>query len=190
MNPIPVLLAAFGIGLAAAAAADHAAEVGKPGDVTPLFDCSYINFAYGFVMSGWYVDADGGIYRYAHDSKGRWMPESVTEAGVGYRMQADLERQYAARERIGSVDDAVLQAMAGRIPAAAGGKVGHADGGARDAGSSSCTAYLADPGKARYRKVELGSLPGANDGVTSNTSADANALLEWLRSLRRKQSTD
>ncbi|HZX90266.1 MAG TPA: hypothetical protein VFE67_06460, partial [Rudaea sp.] len=69
------------------------------------------------------------------------------------------------------------------IDAAGSGKLTIADGGARDAGSSGCHAYVHDAAHKRYRDIELGSDGGVSDMRTTNDAPEAQQLLKWLRSV-------
>jgi hypothetical protein len=69
------------------------------------------------------------------------------------------------------------------IDAAGAGKLAVADSGARDAGSSSCHAYVHDAARKRYRDIELGSDGGVSDMRTTNDAPAAQQLLKWLRSV-------
>jgi len=66
---------------------------------------------------------------------------------------------------------------------AASGAITTVDTGTRDAGSSSCHAYLADAAGTRYRDVELGSDGGVADTRVVNAAPEAQQLLDWLRAI-------
>jgi len=77
----------------------------------------------------------------------------------------------------------VLAGNKALIDAAGSGKLSVADGGARDAGSSGCHAYVHDAARKRYRDIELGSDKGVSDVRTINDAPEAQQLLKWLQSI-------
>ena len=179
---ILMILAVVLAPLPALAQTSASAQLAPTSAITPVFDCFHINFAWGFSLAGKLVDSDGSIYSY-RKTKPAWLPQEVVENGVRYLGDADLQAKYAEREKGGSIDPKTLAEKIALIEAAAKGKVVNEDGGARDAGSSSCHAYVRDAAKARYRDVDLGSDGGVNDVRTRNDAAQAQDLLAWLKSV-------
>lgn len=178
---ISIIFAATLAPLSALAQTPASAQPASAPAVTPVFDCFHINFAWGFSLAGKLVDSDGTIYSY-RKTKPAWLPHEVVENGVRYLSEADLQAKYAEREKSGNIDAKTLAEKTALIDAAGKGKVVHEDGGARDAGSSSCHAYVRDAAKARYRDVDLGSDGGVNDVRSRNDAAPAQDLLTWLKS--------
>ena len=149
---------------------------------SPVFDCYAINFAWGFAMSGKFINSDGAIYSY-RKTKQSWLAHDITENAIRYISDADLQAKYVEREKSGSVDAQTLTGKTALIDPASKGNVVQMDGGARDAGSSSCHAYVHDAAKARYRDVDLGSDGGVSDMRTKNDAPQAQDLLIWLKSI-------
>jgi hypothetical protein len=150
--------------------------------VRPVFDCYHINYAWGFSLSGRFIDQDGTVYTYTKPKKA-WMSRAIHEDGADYLHDADLQTKLTERTKAGSIDASILQQKMGLVDAAAKGKVVPLDGGARDAGSSSCHAYIYDANKARYRDINLGSDNGVNDVRLKNDSPQAQELLQWLATI-------
>lgn len=148
----------------------------------PLFDCFAMNSAWGFTLSGRFIAADGSIFSYGRRGKA-WLATPVREEGARYYAEADLQDKFIDGRRTGNVDAAALADNAALIEAAAAGKLVIADGGARDAGSSGCHAYVHDAARRRYRDIDLGSDGGVNDTRTTNDAPAAQQLLNWLRSV-------
>lgn len=179
---IPMILAATLAPLSAFAQTPVSAQPASTSAITPVFDCFHINFAWGFSLSGKFIDSDGTIYSY-RKTRAAWLPHEIVENGGRYLGEADLQAKYAEREKSGSVDAKSLADKSALIEAAATGKTVSEDGGARDAGSSSCHAYVRDAAKARYRDVDLGSDGGVNDVRIRNNATQAQDLLAWLKSV-------
>ena len=148
----------------------------------PVFDCFRVNSAWGFALSGTVVDRHGGIYRYSMGGKG-WAPPSTQVDGARYYRDADLRAKFADAKGNGSVDAKALVENTALIVKSAEGKILRTDTGTRDAGSSTCHAYIHDETQQRYRDVELGSDGGVSDMRDSNDAAEAQTLLAWLKSI-------
>jgi hypothetical protein len=150
--------------------------------LVPVFDCFAMNSAWGFTLSGKLIDTSGNVFRYGRHGKA-WLAMPVVEGKSKYYSEADLQEKFSDARRTGQVEAATLAENTALIDAAGAGKVGIEDGGARDAGSSSCHAYVHDATHKRYRDIELGSDGGVNDMRTTNDAAEAQQLLKWLRSV-------
>jgi hypothetical protein len=148
----------------------------------PLFDCYAMNSAWGFTLSGKLIDADGTIYSYGRRGEA-WLARPAAEQGASYYTEAALREKFTDARRSGSVDAAVLAEKSKLIEAAGAGKLSIADGGARDAGSSGCHAYVRDTSARRYRDIDLGSDAGVSDQRSVNDAPAAEQLLTWLRSI-------
>jgi hypothetical protein len=151
--------------------------------IRPVFDCYHINYAWGFSLSGRFVDANGTVYTYTKPKKA-WMAHAIRESGAAYLTDADLAAKLAERTKIDNIDPHLLAQKMTLIDAAAKGKITPMDGGARDAGSSSCHAYVYDSAKMRYRDIDLGSDSGVSDVRVKNDSAAAQELMQWLATLK------
>jgi hypothetical protein len=178
----PMILAIALAPLSAFAQTPASTQPASAPAITPVFDCFHINSAWGFSLAGKFIDSDGTIYSY-RKTKSAWLPHEIVENGVRYLTEADLQAKYVEREKSGSIDAKTLADKNALIEAAANGKLVREDGGARDAGSSSCHAYIRDAAKARYRDIDLGSDGGVNDVRSRNDAAQAQDLLVWLKSV-------
>jgi hypothetical protein len=171
-----------------AAAAKEAGSPAKPAaaesvlPAEPVFDCYHVNSAWGYVLAGKFVDAQGNIWSYGKRGQA-WLPALVKEQDQVYLKETELREKYTEVKPAGSVDAKVLADKSVAIAAAAAGAVTRADTGTRDAGSSSCHAYIHDAPHARYRDVELGSDRGISDVRITNSAPEAQELLVWLASL-------
>ncbi len=168
--------------VAAAAQAPATAPKSTSAIATPVFDCFHINSAWGFSMSGRFIDGDGTIYSYQRKVPA-WLPHEVVEGDSRYLRDEDLQSKYAGREKVGSVVASELDLHRASIAAAAEGKLVPAGPAANDAGSSTCHAYVRDAGKNRYRDVNLGTDGGVSDVPLRNDSAQAQQLISWLKTI-------
>ena len=184
MTIAPIIALALSAALAAVASAqaDDAEAPATAQTLVPVFDCFAMNSAWGFTLSGKLVDVDGNVFSYGRRGKA-WLAMPVMEGSAKYYSETDLQDKFSDARRTGHVDAAVLAGNTALIDAAGAGKLAVADGGARDAGSSGCHAYVHDAARKRYRDIELGSDGGVSDMRTTNEAAEAQQLLKWLRSV-------
>lgn len=184
MTVAPIIALALSAALAAgtpAQAGDAETPVAAQ-TLVPLFDCFAMNSAWGFTLSGKLIDAGGNVFSYGRRGKA-WLAMPVMEGSAKYYSEADLQDKSSDARRTGQIDAATLAANTALIDAAGAGKLAVADGGARDAGSSGCHAYVHDAARKRYRDIELGSDGGVSDTRITNDAPAAQQLLKWLRSV-------
>lgn len=144
----------------------------------PLFDCYAANSAWGLSYAGRVLDRDGRIWTY------RQVGRALPSADGGRTLDADeLRAKFAGASSGAQVDAGVLAEKAALVDKAAAGRVSASDTGVRDAGTSTCHAYVAEANGARYRDIELGSDGGVGDRRTVNDAPEAQALIGWLRSI-------
>jgi hypothetical protein len=148
--------------------------------IDPLFDCYRVNSAWGLTYAGKVIDRSGQIWSYSQ--RGKALPVPARENDIAYYKAADLVAKYAGRAQNFHVDAKALAEKVALIEKAAAGKITRSDTGVRDAGTSTCHAYVFDAASKRYRDVELGSDGGVGDQRISNDAAEAQTLLQWLRS--------
>ena len=177
--------------IAVAAACSHATESHPPAapastaptaaTLDPVFDCYQANSAWGYSLSGKVIDRDGKIWSYGKRGKA-WLPALVKEGDAVYLTAADLQGKFADAKVAGNVDAKALADNSALITKAAEGKLTQTDTGTRDAGSSTCHAYVHDEARQRYRDIELGSDGGVCDMRIANDAVEAQTLLTWLKS--------
>jgi hypothetical protein len=175
----------------AAAISAHAGELSAPAAASnpapavatldPVFDCYHTNSAWGFILSGKVIDRKGKVWSYGKRGQA-WLPMRIKEGDASYLTAKDLQAKFLEAKEAGSVEAKVLTDNAALIAKAAQGKLTQADTGTRDAGTSTCHAYVHDEAKQRYRDIDLGSDGGASDVHTTNSTAEAQTLLTWLES--------
>ena len=137
-----------------------------------LFEFSHINFAWGFQMSGMYIDKQGNVYKYNH-SHSPWKPSSDTLLTAN-----DLQEKYAhKKELLTRIDTSVLNKMYKIINPAGDGKILQSQKKCFDMGSGTYTAYLFDSKTGQYTPVLLYQF---GDRPQKNVSDEAKGLYEWL----------
>jgi hypothetical protein len=184
---LPVLVAACAAGLEPAGTGAAASPTpGAPSSavadapIDPVFDCFRINYAWGFVLQGSVIDRTGTIYRYRMRERDR-SPRPLGDDHAQFYATGALQAKFAGAERSGSVDADALAAHIALAGKSAAGEITRTDTGTRDAGSSTCHAYLPEPARRRYRDVMLGSDGAAADTRLTNSAPEAAQLLDWLR---------
>lgn len=137
-----------------------------------LFDSFVLDNTWGYSLAGFYIDADGGVWRYQRNEP--WYP---AELRSGVVREDDLLKKYQNAVRVGKVDADTLATMRDRIPAAARGRVSGEPLAFERSGKLD-VAYVYDSRLQRYSQVFLG---GGGDWVARNDAPEARELLEWLR---------
>jgi len=146
---------------------------GKPSiEQEYLFEYSHINFAWGFQMSGMYIDKHGSVYKYNY-SHSPWKPLSVRSL-----TEENLQEKYAnKKELIPNIEKSVLNKMHKLISSAGDGEIVESEKKCFDSGSGIYTAYLFDAKTEKYEPVTLYQI---GDRPKKNLSNDAKLLYEWL----------
>jgi len=172
----------------AAASVARAAQAAAPStqdsptsaaSIDPVFDCYRTNSAWGLAYSGKVIDRDGWILSYGARDKA--LPEPRRSDGHKLYDAAELQAKYMDGARGIRIEASALAEHVALIEKASAGKIVSTYTGVRDAGTSTCHAYIFDAAAKRYRDVELGSDEGVADQRVSNDAAEAQALLQWLR---------
>jgi hypothetical protein len=171
--------------ISAAAADETAATASDPSisaaSIDPVFDCYRANSAWGLSYSGKVIDRNGWIWSYG--TRGKTLPEAQRDHDRNYYQAADLLAKYAGGTRGSRIEDREIAEHAAQIEKADAGTVTSTDTGVRDAGTSTCHAYVFDAATRHYRDVELGSDGGVADRRFVNDSPQATSLIDWLRSV-------
>ena len=140
-----------------------------------VFEAFYTNDAWGFVLSGFYVDSKGNVVAYDRDGD-RWLPTAETDGHITGR---DLLSKYQSPRYLGTVAASTLRDMRSRLAAATHGTLEHGVQRFMDGGDTIYVGYDYSRSTATYRQVVLAALNGG--GI--NTSDDARLLAAWLHSL-------
>ena len=159
------------------ATATLAAEAPVAAD--PVFECYRVHSAWGFGMDGAMIDSSGAIFRYSTEKDPR--PDFRDPAGENYWPSASLRSRLFGLQRAGSVDTGKLPEYVALIAKAAEGSIARNDTGVRDAGSSTCHAYVFEAAHQRFRDVMLGSDDAVADFRLTSSAPEAKQLIEWLK---------
>jgi len=178
-----IFLSAIGLIAIDAHAAEEPASTANPAtSMQPVFDCYRTNSAWGFTLSGKVIDSKGDIWSYGKRGKA-WLPTRIEEGNASYLTASELQAKFVDAKQIGKVEAKALTENSALIAKAAEGKVTQTDTGTRDAGASTCHAYIRDEAKQRYRDIDLGSDGGVSDVRITNAASEAQTLLIWLKSV-------
>jgi hypothetical protein len=148
-------------------------EYNAPADQPVWFEYNYVNHAWGYQNSGWFIDREGTM-RYYNLPESYRLPDSS-----GYMSLEDLEHNLSLADSIVlQVDSIILEKQIRLIPGAAEGALGDAENIAADAGSSTLSCYIYNDDLDVYRKVKLAQ---SGDWEQFNLSREAEKLVKWLR---------
>ncbi len=143
-----------------------------------LFESSYVNYAWQPSVSGFYVTADGTVYKYDYYAS------APPDAGYPYTeygpsmTEAQVTGKYGTAATVfGKLDANELHERLGALGAARGGTL-LTQGTCADFGVVRYAGYIYDSATATYTPVLLGA---HGDMAVKNTAPEAQALLEWFR---------
>ena len=146
-----------------------------PVDQAILFEVEYVNHAWGYKCSGWYIDGAEQRYSYSYEhSDDPWQPkndEAITE-------QELLEKYSHGEEFLGNVDSTEFATVKGLIPASAVGNMSDTSSRCADFGIVRYLAYVRDDSTLTYRPVLLYQ---HGDMALRNRSAQAKTLFAWMQ---------
>jgi hypothetical protein len=170
MRKTTIWLSGFLLATQVSAATPHTGRV--------LFDCYSVNYAWGFTLSGYYVDDAGTVHAYQSTGP-RWLPTTPAENERSAYSEAELRAKYRAAGAIARVDATTLKEKIALIERAANGAITRKAAGA-DQGRQACVAYVVSPRSGNYLEIVLNA---EGDVQERNAAREAQELLQWLRSL-------
>lgn len=147
-----------------------------------LFEVECINYAWGWMHYGRYIDNSGKLYSYSYLNKNyedRWKPQ---RSGI-YTESELLEKFSHSKEFVKQIDYNELIQMANLIPAASKGKLSDTVSVGADAGSITYKGYLYDGSKNEYIEVIL-RVEG--DWYIENLLPTAKIIADWLMAVTKK----
>ncbi len=143
----------------------------------------YINFAFGRVHKGIYVDHEGNVYSYAY----RRGDKAWQRSKDGTYTEAELMEKYDhGKQLIAKVYSCELEAKRKLIPKAGEGPYSERILRGADQGTYASACYLYDTPTGKYREVTLRT---TGDQRYENLSAEAKILSAWLESLAAKPAS-
>ncbi len=141
----------------------------------------YINFAFGRVRRGIYVDREGNVYSYAYKRGDPMWP--LSKDGT-YTEEELLEKYSHDKNLIATVKQREVNTKRKLILKASEGAYSERIRRGADQGTYASTCYLYDAATVKYREVTLRT---TGDQRYENLSEEAKTLLAWLDSLAAKQ---
>jgi hypothetical protein len=157
-----------------------ASEPSVPFD--PVFECHRVNYAWGFSMNGAAIGRDGTVVHYSLRNTDL-PPIPQKDDSATYYDAANLRARFVGATPSNTVDADTLRDNIALVEDAAKGNVSESPTGVRDAGTSTCHAYISDSGMRRYRDVQLGSDGAVSDMRFANDAKAAATLLDWLKTV-------
>jgi hypothetical protein len=140
-----------------------------------LFDITRVNYAWGYHLSGYYIDTAGGIYSYDHSDE-QWVPSTEPIPA------AELFEKYShKRELVGLVSLDSMAAVFKLVSVVSESELAErVDMGCRDFGSIVHYAYLYDPDDDTYAPILLYQ---RGDWGQRNKAEEARSLYDWINSV-------
>lgn len=149
-----------------------------------VFDCYDVNYAWGYRLSGFFIDRLGKVYRYRLSGT-PWKPKLLRQGSSLYYAAAELVSKFTNKTLWTNIDATVMQDKIALIDNAATGAVTYRNMRGADQGRNVCIAYRYVANKNLYEQIELGSY-GATQIQTANAAPEAQALLQWLATIGAK----
>lgn len=149
---------------------------------TPLFEVEARNSAWGFHWSGFYVDAEGRVYRWDRSNTGEStsLADSVLtpeQLAAKYTANRTLVKTLAAGEALQRYQ---------LVGQAAAGELAEPRHSCADAGIVKLSAWVYDSGDGKYHRILLHQ---RGDVSTTRRSAAARTLWQWLDQVVENQDT-
>ncbi len=147
-------------------------EVGDPLDQQYVFEYYFVNFAWGVVFNGKFIDGNGNVISYDH-SHGYWNP-----ANPDTLTAAELAEKFSVvTDTLGSIALGELNQAYRSIEGASEGELSERELIAIDAGTACYQCYKYDAEHGYYVRVLLAKSGGYRQ---FNLSTEAEDLLDWL----------
>jgi len=142
-------------------------------EATVLFQFEYLNFAWGFAHSGWFIDNKGEIRGYNSPNDWKFVDS------LGYITQDKLLLNYnQASTSLGQIDLDELLEKSQLIESTLNGELSERDCPGADIGSFSLHCYYWDSDKNKYKRQFL-SMTGDCERI--NTADEAKELTNFLK---------
>ncbi len=142
----------------------------------------YINFAFGRVHRGIYIDREGNIYSYAYQRGDKAWRQS---SDYTYTEEELLEKYDHEKKLIATVKQKEVNAKRELILKASTGAYSERIRRGADQGTYASTCYLYDAATGKYRGITLRK---SGDENYENLSEEAKTLSAWLDTLAPKRA--
>ncbi len=136
-----------------------------PAQQKMVFRYEYWNYARGFQHKGWYMDEQGGVYKYSYERV--LDPQKPSEIKFKFKVSPTL---------IAQITPEVLAEKRELLKKVEKGKYRDLQG-ANDAGTRTISAFIADTKTGKFREIILVE-KGDFEGI--NTAPETGELIEWL----------
>lgn len=149
-----------------------------------LFDVSYVNYAWGAAINGYYVTREGDVYGYDYVAEyGPDAPPPYLDWSTAMT-EAQVTQKYGTQSKlVGHIEAGELALRFGLVAEAQQGAL-LPQSMCADFGQITYAAYRYDDTTARYTPVLLGT---DGDMALKNTAPDAETLIEFLRTAAGEQ---
>ncbi len=153
-------------------------EEGQLPELAILFESDYVNHAWGYQHSGWFLDNHGKIRKYEMPDQEKWnKPDND-----GFISKEDLAENFElANTLVRELARSTVKEKEGLIAGSLDGEMSDPVNRAADMGSFGWYTYLWDADKEMYKRQVLGI---AGDWEQFNLATDAQALLQWLKTIQ------
>lgn len=144
-----------------------------------LFEMSYVNYAWEPTVSGFYITADGSVFKYDYYHSSPDAGDPFVELAPAMTEEQVTGKYGPSPTLITKIDPNTLLQRFALVGAARTGTLLWQYLCA-DAGEARYVAYLYDPASSTYTAVMLGS---SGDRALKNTALEGGELMQWLRTL-------
>ncbi|MFZ4581426.1 MAG: hypothetical protein ACOYM7_02135 [Paludibacter sp.] len=145
-----------------------------------LFQYEYINYAWSYQHSGWFIDTSGNLISYSLPAKWSY-PDSlgfVTETAIIKNLSYCSKTDYI-------ISKSVLQSKIELIEKSAKGTLTKPRYEMADAGVQRYTAFIFNKDTKQYKRILLYQW---GDELIENTSAEAKELYKWMAEINLKDT--
>lgn len=148
-----------------------------------LFEVEYINYAWGFNWSGFYINKYGEVYSYIVDR------DSIPRISEnGYYSEQELMNKYRQNSKlVKNLDYREVSDQKSLIPLTASASNSDTLNGGADMGISKFKCYSYDWKKRKYQEIILLQ---EGDRTFKNLSPAADSLARWLKEIRGYDKRD
>lgn len=153
-------------------------EEGELPELAVLFESNYVNHAWGYQHNGWFLDNHGKIRKYDMPDRDKWnLPDDD-----GFISKEDLAENFElANTLVREISRSTVRQKADLIAGTLDGELSERSNRGADMGGRGWYCYFWDADKEMYKRQMLAV---TGDWHQFNTAPDAQALLQWLQTIR------
>jgi hypothetical protein len=140
-----------------------------------LFEVEYTNDAWGYVLTGFYVDNEGNVFSYDHGDE-EWQPNHKS-----FYTEKELQEKYShSKQLVKTIDSKLLSERYDLVKEASRGPLSEPFLRCFDMGRLTYLAYRYETQTGKYEPIILHR---AGSMAQKNISEGANSLFEWLNTI-------